>query len=105
MQDKSGKRIGNTGRSTFNILSKVSLQPSNLKRKDTLFFPSHGPFPSYLHSFNLAPTAYCPCGNLDATPLHRNRMYLDFFFPHDHANSSTRDSLVPQVLPPARDPD
>ncbi|GBN17436.1 hypothetical protein AVEN_179701-1 [Araneus ventricosus] len=67
---------GVTGRSTFNILIKVSLQISYWKIEDTLFFTSHAPFPSNIRRFNLAPTAYCPCGNLDATPLHDATEFL-----------------------------
>ncbi|GBM49966.1 hypothetical protein AVEN_34933-1 [Araneus ventricosus] len=40
---------GDTGRSTFNIFPKVSLQSANWNRADVLFFIGHGPFPSYLH--------------------------------------------------------
>ncbi|GBN58874.1 hypothetical protein AVEN_12172-1 [Araneus ventricosus] len=58
------------GRSTFNILPRVSTQPCYLKREEILFLTGHGPFPSYLKRFNLASTANCPCGNTNCTPLH-----------------------------------
>ncbi|GBO38791.1 hypothetical protein AVEN_20539-1 [Araneus ventricosus] len=59
-----------TGRSTFNILSRVSTQPCYWKREEILFFIRHGPFPSCLKRFNLASTTNCPCGNTNGTPLH-----------------------------------
>ncbi|GBN25682.1 hypothetical protein AVEN_7868-1 [Araneus ventricosus] len=59
-----------TGRSTFNILPRVSTQPCYWKRGEILFFTGHGPFPSYLKKFNLASIAKCPCGNTNGTPLH-----------------------------------
>ncbi|GBO19709.1 hypothetical protein AVEN_70567-1 [Araneus ventricosus] len=43
-----------TGRSTFNILPRVSTQPCYWKREKILFFAGHGPFPSYLKRFNFA---------------------------------------------------
>ncbi|GBN64066.1 hypothetical protein AVEN_179926-1 [Araneus ventricosus] len=49
--------------------------------EDTVLFTSHGPFPSNLRRFNLALTAYCPCENLDVTPLHyATECLLSFFF-------------------------
>ncbi|GBL96565.1 hypothetical protein AVEN_114347-1 [Araneus ventricosus] len=59
-----------TGRSTFNILPRVSTQPCFWKREEILFFTGHGPFSSYFKRFNLASTANCPCGNKKGTPLH-----------------------------------
>ncbi|GBN70582.1 hypothetical protein AVEN_58893-1 [Araneus ventricosus] len=52
-----------TGRSTLNILPRVSTQPCYWKREEILFFTGHGPFPSYLKRFNFALTANCPRGN------------------------------------------
>ncbi|GBM77655.1 hypothetical protein AVEN_226043-1 [Araneus ventricosus] len=60
----------NTGRSTFNILPRVSTQPCYWKQEDILFFTGHGPFPSYLKRFILASTSNCPCGNTNGSPLH-----------------------------------
>ncbi|GBO01335.1 hypothetical protein AVEN_204450-1 [Araneus ventricosus] len=59
-----------TGRSTFNILPRVSTQPCYWKREEILFFTAHGPFPSYLKRFSLASTANCPCGKANGTPLY-----------------------------------
>ncbi|GBM74310.1 hypothetical protein AVEN_207232-1 [Araneus ventricosus] len=59
-----------TGRSTFNLLSRVSTQLCYWKREKILFFTGHGPFPSYLKRFNLATTENCLCGNTNGTPLH-----------------------------------
>ncbi|GBO13823.1 hypothetical protein AVEN_125289-1 [Araneus ventricosus] len=59
-----------TGRSTFNILSRVSTHPCYWKTEEILFSTGHGPFATYLKRFNLVPTANCPCGNTNGTPLH-----------------------------------
>ncbi|GBM84968.1 hypothetical protein AVEN_49177-1 [Araneus ventricosus] len=57
-----------TGSSTFDILSRVSIHSCCWKREEILFFTGHGPFLSYLKRFNLASTANCPCGNTNSTP-------------------------------------
>ncbi|GBL80140.1 hypothetical protein AVEN_29130-1 [Araneus ventricosus] len=59
-----------TGRSTFNILPRISTQPCYWKRQEILFFTGHGPFPLYMKRFNLASTTNCPCGNTNGTSLH-----------------------------------
>ncbi|GBM22805.1 hypothetical protein AVEN_226475-1 [Araneus ventricosus] len=59
-----------TGRSTFNILPRVSTHPCCWKREEILFSTGHGPFPSYMKRFNFAPTVNCPCGNTNDTPSH-----------------------------------
>ncbi|GBL81044.1 hypothetical protein AVEN_83121-1 [Araneus ventricosus] len=60
---------GDTGRSTFNIFPKVSLQSANWNRADVLFFTGHCPLPSYLHRFHLANSPLCSCGEI-RTPIH-----------------------------------
>ncbi|GBO15951.1 hypothetical protein AVEN_160963-1 [Araneus ventricosus] len=59
-----------TGRSTFNILPRVSTQPCYWKREQILFLTGLSPFPSYPNRFNLASTGNCPRGNTSGTPLH-----------------------------------
>ncbi|GBM11084.1 hypothetical protein AVEN_242973-1 [Araneus ventricosus] len=71
-----------TGRSTFNILPRVSTQPCYWKREKILFLTRHGPFPSYLKRFNLASTANCPRGNTNGTPLHYATDILMCILPH-----------------------
>ncbi|GBM33665.1 hypothetical protein AVEN_203701-1 [Araneus ventricosus] len=68
-QWKSEWDEGDTGRSTFNIFSKVSLQSTNWNRADVLFFTGHGPLPSYLHRLHLANSPLCSCGEI-GTPIH-----------------------------------
>ncbi|GBM90624.1 Putative protein in type-1 retrotransposable element R1DM [Araneus ventricosus] len=60
---------GDTGRLIHNIIPKVSLHPINWTRNEVLFFTGHGPFPSFLHRFNLAETSFCSCGEI-GTPIH-----------------------------------
>ncbi|GBM33635.1 hypothetical protein AVEN_203680-1 [Araneus ventricosus] len=60
---------GDTGRSTFNIFPKVSLQSANWNRAYVLFFTGHCPLPSYLHRLHLANSPLCSCGEI-ATPIH-----------------------------------
>ncbi|GBN33194.1 hypothetical protein AVEN_28472-1 [Araneus ventricosus] len=60
---------GDTGRLIHNIIPKVSLHPINWTRNEVLFFTGHGPFPSFLHRFNLAETSFCSCREI-GTPIH-----------------------------------
>ncbi|GBO08530.1 hypothetical protein AVEN_227847-1 [Araneus ventricosus] len=60
---------GDTGRLIHNIIPKVSLHPINWTRNEVLFFTGHGPFPSFLHRFNLVETSFCSCGEI-GTPIH-----------------------------------
>ncbi|GBN77707.1 hypothetical protein AVEN_157484-1 [Araneus ventricosus] len=59
-----------TGRSTFNILPRVSTQPCYWKREEIFFFIGHVPFPLFLKRFNLTSTENYPCGNTNGAPLH-----------------------------------
>ncbi|GBO32147.1 hypothetical protein AVEN_245126-1 [Araneus ventricosus] len=45
---------GDTGRKIYNIMSSVSLHPTNWIREDDIFFSQHGPFPAYLKRFRLS---------------------------------------------------
>ncbi|GBM39429.1 hypothetical protein AVEN_126314-1 [Araneus ventricosus] len=60
---------GDTGRSTFNIFPKVSLQSANCYGADVLFLIGLGPFPSYLHRFHLANYPLCSYGEIEI-PIH-----------------------------------
>ncbi|GBM70330.1 hypothetical protein AVEN_244443-1 [Araneus ventricosus] len=67
MEDwQSDREDENTGRSTFNILLRVSTQQCYWKMEEILFFTGHGPFPSHSKRFNLAKTANCSCVNTKA---------------------------------------
>ncbi|GBN92563.1 hypothetical protein AVEN_162665-1 [Araneus ventricosus] len=44
---------GGTGRSTHDIVPRVSNKPVGWNREEIMFVTGHGPFPSYLHRFNL----------------------------------------------------
>ncbi|GBL85562.1 hypothetical protein AVEN_34712-1 [Araneus ventricosus] len=44
---------GETGRSMHNIVPRVSNKPVGWNREEIMFVTGHGPFPSYLHRFNL----------------------------------------------------
>ncbi|GBM65926.1 hypothetical protein AVEN_262849-1, partial [Araneus ventricosus] len=67
---QSDREDEDTGRSTFNILPRVSTHPCCWKREEILFFTGHGPFPSYLKRVNLTLTANCACGSTNGIPLH-----------------------------------
>ncbi|GBL93837.1 hypothetical protein AVEN_231848-1 [Araneus ventricosus] len=43
---------GETGRSTHDIVPRVSNNPFGSNRQEIMFVTGHGPFPSYLHSSN-----------------------------------------------------
>ncbi|GBM71875.1 hypothetical protein AVEN_229370-1 [Araneus ventricosus] len=58
-----------TGRKVHDILTKVSLSPSNWGRTEMLFFTGHGTFQYYLKRFHLSHTSNCSCGE-EGTPIH-----------------------------------
>ncbi|GBN57149.1 hypothetical protein AVEN_158251-1 [Araneus ventricosus] len=60
---------GDTDRKIYNIMSSVSLRPTNWIRVDVIFFSQHGPFPAYLKRFRLSDSDFCSCGGI-GTALH-----------------------------------
>ncbi|GBN43614.1 hypothetical protein AVEN_255315-1, partial [Araneus ventricosus] len=61
--------IGETGRSTHDIVPRVSNKPVGWNREDIMFATGHGPFPSYLHRFNVRAQDNCSCGE-KGDPMH-----------------------------------
>ncbi|GBO05516.1 hypothetical protein AVEN_163333-1 [Araneus ventricosus] len=53
---------GETGRSTHDIVPRVSNKPVGWNREKLMFVTGHRPFPSYLHRFNLRTHDNCSCG-------------------------------------------
>ncbi|GBO19522.1 hypothetical protein AVEN_274741-1 [Araneus ventricosus] len=51
-----------TGRSTQDIVPRVSNKPVGWNREEIMFVTGHGTFFSYLHSFNLRTHDNCSCG-------------------------------------------
>ncbi|GBN30928.1 hypothetical protein AVEN_183436-1 [Araneus ventricosus] len=60
---------GETGRSVYSIIPKLSNKQLHWSRECIQFATGHGPFPSYLKRFGLHPTDYCGCGEI-GNPLH-----------------------------------
>ncbi|GBM83749.1 hypothetical protein AVEN_199332-1 [Araneus ventricosus] len=60
---------GETGRSTHDIVPRVSNKPVGWNREEIMFVTGHGPFPSYLHRFNLRTHDNCSCGE-KGDPIH-----------------------------------
>ncbi|GBL75913.1 hypothetical protein AVEN_234250-1 [Araneus ventricosus] len=61
---------GETGRSTHDIAPWVSNKPVGWSREELmLFVTGHGPFPSYLHHFNLRTNDNRTCGE-KVVPMH-----------------------------------
>ncbi|GBN12234.1 hypothetical protein AVEN_50939-1 [Araneus ventricosus] len=60
---------GETGRSTLDIVPRVSNKPVGWSREEIMFVTGHGPFPSYLHRFNLRTHDNCSCGE-KGDPIH-----------------------------------
>lgn len=58
-----------TGRYTYRFCPKVNESLILPHRNIYLFATNHGPFASYLYTFNKTQSPYCVCGNL-ATSLH-----------------------------------
>ncbi|GBL92149.1 hypothetical protein AVEN_91497-1 [Araneus ventricosus] len=53
---------GEIGRSTHDIVPTVSNKPLGWNREELMFVTGHGPFPSYLHRFNLRTHDNRSCG-------------------------------------------
>ncbi|GBM87633.1 hypothetical protein AVEN_235169-1 [Araneus ventricosus] len=53
---------GETGRKTHDIVPGVSNKTVGWNREELMFVTGHGPFPSYLHRFNLQTHDNCSCG-------------------------------------------
>ncbi|GBL79359.1 hypothetical protein AVEN_92554-1 [Araneus ventricosus] len=60
---------GETGRSVYSILPKISNKQLHWSRECIQFATGHGPFPSYLKRLSLHSTYYCGCGEI-GNPLH-----------------------------------
>ncbi|GBM93851.1 hypothetical protein AVEN_116915-1 [Araneus ventricosus] len=60
---------GGTGRSTHDIVPRVSNKPVGWHREEIMFVTGQGPFPSYLHRFNLRTLYNCSCGE-KGDPMH-----------------------------------
>ncbi|GBM33241.1 hypothetical protein AVEN_91639-1 [Araneus ventricosus] len=53
-----------TRRYIYNIIPRVKMRLELWRREEIIFFTGHGPFPTYLHRFNLISSEYCSCGGL-----------------------------------------
>ncbi|GBM66990.1 hypothetical protein AVEN_255431-1 [Araneus ventricosus] len=51
------------------IVPRVSNKPVGWNREEIMFVIGHGPFPSYLHGFNLRTHDNCSCGE-KGDPIH-----------------------------------
>ncbi|GBN24685.1 hypothetical protein AVEN_74738-1, partial [Araneus ventricosus] len=60
---------GETGRSTHDIVPRVSNKPVGWNTEEMMFVTGHRPFPSYLHRFNLQTHDNCSCGER-GDPMH-----------------------------------
>ncbi|GBM60672.1 hypothetical protein AVEN_62623-1 [Araneus ventricosus] len=60
---------GETGRSTHDIVPRVSNKPVGWNREELLFFIGHGHIPSYRHGFNLRTHHNCSRGG-KGDPMH-----------------------------------
>ncbi|GBL75219.1 hypothetical protein AVEN_194454-1 [Araneus ventricosus] len=74
---------GKTGRSAHDIVPRVSNKPVGWNRVEIMFVTGHGPFPSYLHRFNLRTHDNYSCGE-KGDPIHyatKCRFTLSWHFP------------------------
>ncbi|GBM54002.1 hypothetical protein AVEN_228755-1 [Araneus ventricosus] len=60
---------GETGRSTHDIVPRVSNKPVGWNREEIMFVTGYGPFLSYLLRFNLRTHDNCSCGE-KGDPIH-----------------------------------
>ncbi|GBM45027.1 hypothetical protein AVEN_98878-1 [Araneus ventricosus] len=58
-----------TGRSTHDIVVRVSSKPVGCNREKIMFVTGHAPFPSSLHHFILRTQENCSCGE-KVDPIH-----------------------------------
>ncbi|GBM30597.1 hypothetical protein AVEN_27627-1 [Araneus ventricosus] len=54
---------------THDIVPRVSNKPVGWNKEEIMFVTGHGPFPSYLHRFNLRTHDNCSCGE-KGDPIH-----------------------------------
>ncbi|GBO10340.1 hypothetical protein AVEN_223325-1 [Araneus ventricosus] len=72
---------GEAGRSTHDILPRVSNKPIGWNTEEIMFVTGHGPFPSYLLRFNLRTHDNCSCGE-KGDPIHYATKYPFTLFWH-----------------------
>ncbi|GBM75881.1 hypothetical protein AVEN_188073-1 [Araneus ventricosus] len=60
---------GVAGRDIYNLIRRVKMRTEPWKREEIIFFTGHGPFPTYLHRFNLITSEYCSYGGI-GSKLH-----------------------------------
>ncbi|GBM10295.1 hypothetical protein AVEN_50011-1 [Araneus ventricosus] len=72
---------GETGRSTHDIVPRVSNKPVGWIREEIMFVTGHGPFPLYLHRFNLRTHDNHSCGE-KGDPMHYATKCRYTFFWH-----------------------
>ncbi|GBM96616.1 hypothetical protein AVEN_202569-1 [Araneus ventricosus] len=80
---------GETGRSTHDIVSRVSNKPIGWNREELMLVTGHGPFPSYLHRFNLRAHDNCSCGEKRRSNALCRKMSVYPLLPFLNSNSVT----------------
>ncbi|GBN16959.1 hypothetical protein AVEN_176206-1 [Araneus ventricosus] len=68
-----------TGRSTHDIVPGVPIKPVGWNREELMFVTGHGPFPSYLHRFNLRTHDNCSCGEKGDTMHYATKCRFTFW--------------------------
>ncbi|GBO41261.1 hypothetical protein AVEN_36694-1 [Araneus ventricosus] len=87
---------GVTGRSTHDIVPRVSNKPVGWNREDIMFVTGHGCFPSYLHRFNLRTHDNCSCGG-KGNPIHyatKCRFTLSWHFQTTVVEKHSHEQLI-----------
>ncbi|GBM83511.1 hypothetical protein AVEN_56223-1 [Araneus ventricosus] len=86
---------GETGRSTHDIVPRVSSKPVGWNREEIMFVTGHGPFPSYLLRFNLRTHDNCfehMTKRRSNSLCHKMSVYPLLAFPN--SNSVTQITVV-----------
>ncbi|GBM63820.1 hypothetical protein AVEN_142818-1 [Araneus ventricosus] len=86
---------GETGRSVYSIILKISNKQLHWSRECIQFATGHGPFPSYLKRFCLHSADYCGCGEI-GNPLHyATKCQLTLSY---HHKEPSPQSIVARVI-------
>ncbi|GBM53669.1 hypothetical protein AVEN_51508-1 [Araneus ventricosus] len=85
---------GETGRSVYSIIPKISNKQLHWCRECIQFATGHGPFPRYFKRFGLHSTDYCGCGEIGNPPTLCNEMSTYFILSLQGTKSTIHSPLV-----------
>ncbi|GBN59877.1 hypothetical protein AVEN_143429-1 [Araneus ventricosus] len=90
---------GETGRSVYSIIPKISYKQLHWSRECIQFATGHGPFPSYLKRFGLHSTDYCGCGEIGNPLRYATRCPLTLSYHYKEPSPQCIHSLLVEERP------